>query len=508
MGPTTISDPIARPASLAGSASTWLRWEVPAAILAFATAVRLLGLDKSLWLDEASSYLQATALDFVATARNYDHPPLYFALLRMGLHATHAFPILRLFSVACGVGAVAVFCFFYGARQRVAGWYAGLLLAASPAFVFNSQELRQYALLSLEFALALWFAWRLVQDTRSTRALIGLASVLALAACTHLITSFFIVALGCVTLWRLRREPLDRLGRLALCFVPAALLLWFFKSSFLMQTVKDPGLWWMPKVDAELLRYVFDEITGWTSLTWVADACEGFLPGTGTFVLTIATLAAVLVVWTAWGRASAGGAHALLAMAFVYWALVISYAFAVVPVVWPRTMLPGMLPFMLGLGLGVATNPRARLRMAAGIAIVFLSVTMMIPWVNGLAWEPLEPLRAVSYALKRNSKPADLLVLVDGTSWALEPYWPEYKERPVLTVGLADPVERTLAALRAAKARQPAGSALVLLYRVDHYTIPRQAVLDEMIRWISSEDMQVQKRWEKSNYRIVRFGRS
>src|SRR5262245_44841818 len=232
----SISEPTAPSLSLAGSASTWLRWEVPAAILAFATAVRLLGLDKSLWLDEASSYVQATAADFVAAAREYAHPPLYYALLRTGLHATHSFPILRLFSVGCGVGTVAVFCFFFGARQRVAGWYAGVLLAASPPFVLNSQELRQYALLSFELALALWLAWRLVQDSRRTpRALIGLAIMLALAACTHLITSFFIVALGCMTLWRMRREPLDQLGWVALCFVPAALLLWFFKSRFLTQ---------------------------------------------------------------------------------------------------------------------------------------------------------------------------------------------------------------------------------------------------------------------------------
>ena len=89
-------------------------------------------------------------------------------------------------------------------------------------------------------------------------------------------------------------------------------------------------------------------------------------------------------------------------------------------------MLPGMLPFMLGLGLGVATNPRARQRAAAGAAVVLLAMAMMVPWVSGLAWEPLEPLHAVSDALRRNSKPAELLVLVDGADWAVEPYWPEY----------------------------------------------------------------------------------
>jgi hypothetical protein len=262
----------------------------------------------------------------------------------------------------------------------------------------------------------------------------------------------------------------------------------------------------MPPVDAELLRYVFNEITGWTSLAWVADACDGLLPGTGTVVLTVSTVAAALVVWTAWGRRSAGGAHALLAMALFYWGLVIAYALAIIPIVWPRIMLPGMLPFLLGLGLGVATHPRARQRAAAGVAVVLLAVTMMVPWVSGLAWEPLEPLRAVSEALKRNSKPADLLVLIDGVECALEPYWPEYKvRRRVLRVGLEDPVEQTLATLRAAQAERPSGSAFVLLYRWDLFSEPRQDVLDRIVSSISGGGMPVEKRWEKDAYHIVRF---
>lgn len=90
--PATVRESGARPSSRAASLSTWIAWAVAAGILAFAAAMRLVGIDKRLWLDEGSSYVQATALDFVATARNYDHPPLYFALLRMGLHATHAPP--------------------------------------------------------------------------------------------------------------------------------------------------------------------------------------------------------------------------------------------------------------------------------------------------------------------------------------------------------------------------------------------------------------------------------
>src|SRR5262249_61996852 len=105
-------------------------------------------------------------------------------------------------------------------------------------------------------------------------------------------------------------------------------------------------------------------------------------------VLTISTLAAVLVVWTAWGRTSAGGAQVLLSMALLYWGLVIAYSLAVVPIVWPRIMLPGMLPFMLGLGLGVATHPRGLQRAAAGPAGGLVGRTLKVRWASRPACGP------------------------------------------------------------------------------------------------------------------------
>ena len=75
----------------------------------------------------------------------------------------------------------------------------------------------------------------------------------------------------------------------------------------------------------------------------------------------------------------------------------------------------------------------------------------------------------------------------------------------MLKVGLAEPVERTLAALRAEQARRPPGSAFVLLYRWDLFSAPRQDVLDEIMSSISSGGMPVEKKWEKSTYHIVRF---
>ena len=500
-GPTEIPERVVPPART----SAWLDWAAPAAILLLAAAMRLAGLDKSLWLDEAGSLAQAGAADFIATARDYDHPPLYFALLRAGLQMTPSFPVLRLFSVACGVGAVAVFCFFFGGRERLAGWTAALLLAVLPGFVFNSQELRQYGLLSLAFSVALALAWRVERAPHAVRFLAGLATALAVAASTHLITVFFMAALIAVMAWRLRRERPGILLRVSCAFVPATLLVLFFKYVFLLRTVKSPDLWWMPPVSPALLRQVFIEDTGWSALVWFYEACERHVPGVGSVFLVAAGLGAAFVAWTAWARRGAGPAHALLAIGLVYWGLLTGYSLVAPPIVWPRTMLPGMLPFVLSLGLGVATHPRERQRRMATAVLTVLAIAMTVPWLRGLAFQPAEDLRGFSRALSQSATPPDLLVLVNGVEIGLEPYWPAYKKQACLKVELRDPLPATLAALTAARGRQPEGGAIFLVYRADSSLAPKRAVLQAIVDETSVVNGPPEQLWDKSTYHVLRF---
>src|SRR4051812_33999217 len=54
-------------------------------------ALRLPGLEKSLFIDEVGSYHQATAPHALDTMRHDIHPPLYFILLRFFTYWTHDF---------------------------------------------------------------------------------------------------------------------------------------------------------------------------------------------------------------------------------------------------------------------------------------------------------------------------------------------------------------------------------------------------------------------------------
>ncbi len=492
------------PSGSPASARGWPQVTVPLTILVFAAAVRLAGLDKSLWIDEAGSYMQATARDFLASARAYDHPPLYFALLRIGLRCTTSFTLLRLFSVGCGLASVALFCFWPDHPTRGGRWLAGLLLAASPAFVSNSQELRHYALLSAALAAALACAWRLARSPGDPVALLGLAGTLGVAAATHLLTAIFMIALAAWLLWSLRRTPFRLVVRVAAAFAPAGLLLVFFKSFFLLRTVKTPGDWWMPPLSPQLLGVVFREDTGWSAFSWLADACERHLHGSGQFFLVAAAVGTVFVGWAAWGHRWAGPARSLLAMAAVYWAIVIAYSLVVAPIVWPRTMLPGMLPCLLAVGLGVSAQPRPRCRAGASVVAALLALAMMVPWLRGLAWQPSEDLRGLAAAVRTQSSAADLLLLVNGVECGLEPYWPEYKQNAELKIELRAPRRATLGAVAASLAHSQSRTVL-LIYREDLMFAPNRAVLDEIKRVLARGSAPPEEIWNRTAYHVLRF---
>lgn len=497
---------VVEPVSESYPSPAWLKWAVPAVILVVAAGLRLAGIDKSLWIDEASSYAQASARDFIAMARNYDHPPAYFALLRAGLELTQSFTLLRLFSVVCGLGAVAVFCFSSDKDRPGAGWCAAMMLAASPGFVSNAQELRQYALISLALASALAFALSHVQAPENSVPLIGLAVALAVATATHLLTVFFAAALAPVLAWRLRSARPAVLRRTAIAFIPTLVLFGFFHSVFLLRTAKEPGLWWMPPVSGGLLGHVFGEITGGNTIIWLADACNRHLTGSGPALLTLSAIAALFAVWVAWSRASVGMARPLLAVAVLYWSLLIGYSLVAVPVVWPRTMLPGMLPFLLGLGLGIAAHPRSRQRMMAGAVLTLLAVAMTIPWLRVFAFRPVEDLRGLSSALRQSLKPTDLPVYVGGVEWAVLPYWPDYETHPGIKIDLGQSAASSQGELQSALTHKSTGKAVLLLYREDLYLAPNRARLEGIINLLSHRGPPAVELWNRDGYHLLRFG--
>ena len=133
---------------------------------------------KGLWLDEAFSvWLGWQPLgDLLGWLVKIDqHPPLYYALLHLGIKLAGDGPHdVRMLSALIGVLTIPVI-FFMGRRLMDvrAGLIAALILALSPFHVRFAQEARMYTLLALNVGLALLALAYLLTDERATSTPIG-----------------------------------------------------------------------------------------------------------------------------------------------------------------------------------------------------------------------------------------------------------------------------------------------------------------------------------------------
>ncbi len=181
-----------------------------------------------LWLDEVlTARWVAMPWDaLVRTAVTDNHPPLYFALLKLWtLIAGDSAFALRLPSAvlsAAVVALVALLALRLAGRRaaRSAAWLAAL----SPYLLHYGQEARMYALVS---ALAAWLTLEAVRVVRAPGARPGVGFALAAAALatTHYYGTFVVLALAAV-LWQLaaRRGQRDAMRAGLVPAVGAALV--------------------------------------------------------------------------------------------------------------------------------------------------------------------------------------------------------------------------------------------------------------------------------------------
>jgi len=156
-------------------------------ILAVGFLLRLPGLDRDLWFDEAISFFNARGADvatkiipngpeftsdvvaqaggwhesLVAVSHSERTPPLYFLLLRIWMELFgEGNQALRLLSVILGVVTIlAVFLLGRTMFNEPVGLAAASMLAILPSHIQHSQEPRAYALATLLVTAASWVFW-------------------------------------------------------------------------------------------------------------------------------------------------------------------------------------------------------------------------------------------------------------------------------------------------------------------------------------------------------------
>lgn len=305
---------------------------VAAILVAVAFVIRLVVASKSfLNPDEALHYLlldqPSVFLAYKANLTNA-HPPLLSFLLYFWHFLGHSEVMLRLPSVLAG----AAFCWFLFKWMEIsfspaAALFALLFAVFSPSLIGISAELREYSLLLLFLAAALYFFDLAVQE-KSSRWMACFCLTLYLAILTHYSAAFFVVSIGLYALVRFASTNLPR-QTLALWIVgqfgAAAIYAILYVTHLSKLTSSIPGwsgpynrfyfhggfadiLTFLRENTLSLFQYLFAQsYVGWIMcVLWVVSIAillvRGLLPGRGysrSSQLAILLLLPFMALWCA-----------------------------------------------------------------------------------------------------------------------------------------------------------------------------------------------------------------
>lgn len=124
-------------------------------ILLLALSLRLVGINQSLWLDEAISVNVANNYSYEEIVTEFSksdfHPPLYYLSLKSWSSIFGRSEMgIRMLSVLFSLGSIYIVFL-------LAGKWPALLLAVNPLFLYYSQEARMYSMVSFLLIVAVYF---------------------------------------------------------------------------------------------------------------------------------------------------------------------------------------------------------------------------------------------------------------------------------------------------------------------------------------------------------------
>jgi mannosyltransferase len=214
---------------------------------------------EGLWIDEAFSLWMAQhplGEMWRWVVRIDQHPPLYYALLRLWTHIWgESEASLRSLSALFGTATIPLI-YLLGRRllDERTGLLSALILAISPFHIRLAQEARMYTLLAFSASLALYALSRItISSTRPIWPRLLYISSTAAALWTHNTAIFLLIALNLIALLQQLRH--------ASCVMrhsPFSILLWLpWIPAFVVQSVGVYRQFWLP---APTLATVIDAI--------------------------------------------------------------------------------------------------------------------------------------------------------------------------------------------------------------------------------------------------------
>jgi len=395
------------------------RWAAhPAAgwgVIAFALALRLVGLDKGYWLDEAFTLdisLRDTFAPVLARLRGVDHPPLFFLLLHFVSRLGRSEPFLRLLPVASSVALVAVVVRWAGRFSRLAGVLAGMLTATLPFFLRISHELRPYGLLALAVAAAFAAAERIRSAPDARLPYLALGATLALATFTHHV-GVFLLAPVAVLLFAPGSDPRSIRPAPVVAALGAPLAAAAAAGIFGDAVAKTSQFWWMPRPDPALVASALRSFVSPASQSWERLANQAPVD------LALAASAITLAL-LALGAGARSAAARTAAAATLYLAVLIAFSWLAIPVFWNRTATPALPLLAVAVATGAAGARSARVRIALVLGLAAVCLGFATRWLTAESSRPLEPWRAASERILAVDNTEDIVI-----------FYPNYAAPPV-----------------------------------------------------------------------------
>ena len=495
-------------------------------ITCLSLGLRLLGLNKGIWLDEFITLDYVLSEDLASMfqkMRTDTWPPLYFVLLRAWSYLGRGEATFRLFSVIFGVGLVVIAMVWMKRYSYLSSILTGIILATLPVVMRFSQEIRGYALLLSATALAFYFASRLKAEPQKLTGYVGLTASLAVAVLTHMVGVMLIIPVWLFIVTMNSDWKRIELGKAFLTIaIPAALFI-FFKYFFMYRSATHD--WWMPQVNLEMLWSIFRYVQDSSAGTWPVSLIKGKNPAPGVYLSYLAMLlclilALIFLAWGQWRRTLP-----FLLAAITYWGELLAYSVAVLPIIWTNTLLPGLVPLAGFVGLHVATLKRPALRTAYTVIIVLLSLALTITWVTRKAWESQEQWGDVAKILAAQWRPQDLTIIYPGfVRGTVQYYFPGMAPESIIEANRGGRREQVAAEIRRKieahkttqipnvfliirqdipmmkdltpyrhlivdlKEQMPKTATLQLLLHFSHNIIPRgsQATSQEILQWTAA----------------------
>ncbi len=389
------------------SRSNWLSSDkiypyVLIGILVLAFSIRLIGLDKGIWLDEAFTIRmisKANLLEMVQDLRGDVHPPLYYVLLYFWSKITNSEESLRLFSVLFGVGTVAVVMSWLKQYSCLASILAGIYFSTAPVMLRFSQEIRGYSLLLFATALAFFFASGVIAKPEKLSGYIGLTLSLTVAISTHLIGIMLLAPIFLfVVIMTFLEQKENHWRQVILTFSIPFLTFIFFYFFYLTNSSKITENFWIPDFSVYLFSSTLQYLLGLSSLFF-----SHYLNHILSFIFL-----AVLTITLIFGKWQQNFPFLLVAIFFCL--EIIIYSLIKTSIFWYRILLPSLIPFVAFLVLQIATIQAKKIKIASIILLTAFSILVTANWVTIQAHRPVEYYKQVAQLVESEWQPNNLVV--------------------------------------------------------------------------------------------------